>query len=510
MSKINELNKIIFDDKVILFWEKIYGMNEIFNYQIFLNDNLVGETKKTHFTLNKLEVGTSYYVIIKVILNETEIVELTEKIEIKTQNKKEFIDISKAPYNAVGDGKTLNTSVIQKAINDCKANQYVYIPEGKFLTGALKLHSDMGLYLHDNAILQGTDNPKDYLPMIKSRFEGIERTCYSSLLNLGELDSKSGFNCSNVVIRGKGVIASGGWSLAKTIIDQENIKLQDYLKELGSKINEYEKTDTIAGRVRPRLINISNGENVVMDGITFKDGASWNIHMVYSNNIITHDCFVYSKGIWNGDGWDPDSSTNCTIFNCQFDTADDAIAIKSGKNPEGNEINKPTEHIKIFDVKLVHGHGIAIGSEMSGGINDIKMWDCDLEHSLYGFEIKATKKRGGYVSNVYVKDVVVPRVHMHSVLYNDDGVGAESVPKFSECNFEDVVITGRYHDYDGQIKTCDAIEIIGFDEKNKIKNITFKNVKLLGNQKITLELCENIKLENISCSNYDDFRFFYN
>lgn len=497
MEKLINLENITHDTVITIYWEKVFRLQEDFVYEVYLDNVLVGNTKKTHYTFKDLTPETEYYIYVKVNFNENKCVDFSKSYKIKTKAIKEKIDITKAPYYAVGDSKTLNTEKIQKAIDDCKENQCVFIPKGIFVTGSLKLHSDMELYLDEDAVLQGTENPEDYLPMIKSRFEGIERMCYSSLINIGDLNSKDTYNCSNVIIRGKGTISSGGKSLAESMINLENTRLKSYLEKLGDKINEFEKPETIAGRIRSRLINISNCENIILEGINFRNGASWNIHMIYSNNIITHDCLVYSKGIWNGDGWDPDSSTNCTIFNTRFDTHDDCIAIKSGKNPEGNEINKPCEHINIFDIQLINGHGIAIGSEISGGINDINIWDCDLETSIFGLEIKGTRKRGAYVKNINVRDFSVPRVHMHSVTYNDDGVAALTPPSFSDCLFEDVYVTGEYTDYDGNTHQCKAIEIIGFDDEYKVKNITFRNVKLKGNQNITMEYCENITLENI-------------
>ena len=153
------------------------------------------------------------------------------------------------------------------------------------------------------------------------------------------------------------------------------------VENLGDEIFTYEKPDTIPGRMRPRLLNISNCHNVVISGLRLENGASWNVHMVYSDHIVTNNCRFYSEGVWNGDGWDPDSSSNCTIFDCIFCTEDDSVAIKSGKNPEGNMINRPCENIRIFDCKSEFGHGITIGSEMSGGIRNVKIWDCDLSRS---------------------------------------------------------------------------------------------------------------------------------
>lgn len=124
-------------------------------------------------------------------------------------------------------------------------------------------------------------------------------------------------------------------------------------------------------RCRGRLINISNAERVVISGIHCADGPSWNIHMVYSRSIWTHHCRISSRGIWNGDGWDPDSSENCILFDTVFDTDDDMVAIKSGKNPEGNVVRRSSHRIRVFDCIARGGHGIAIGSEVSGGISDI-------------------------------------------------------------------------------------------------------------------------------------------
>jgi polygalacturonase len=126
----------------------------------------------------------------------------------------------------------------------------------------------MELYLEDGAVLQGTDNPDDYLPRIWSRFEGIEQECYSSLINMGRLSHDEGYNCRNVVIRGKGTIASGGRRLAEKVINSERERLSGYLNLLGDKINECEKPETILGRVRPRLVNISNSQNVVHGFLT--------------------------------------------------------------------------------------------------------------------------------------------------------------------------------------------------------------------------------------------------
>lgn len=250
---------------------------------------------------------------------------------------------------------------------------------------------------------------------------------------------------------------------------------------------------------------MSNAQNIILSGLTFKNGACWNVHMIYSDNIVTHDCTFISEGVHNGDGWDPDSSTNYTIFGCTFFTGDDSVAIKSGKNPEGNIINKPCKHIRVFDCVSKYGHGICMGSEMSGGIEDVQIWDCDLGNSMYGIEIKGTKKRGGFVRYIHVRDSVLPRIMFHSVGYNDDGISAGVAPIFENCSFEHITLKGIYQDMEKNLISCDAIELCGFDEPgHELKNIVFSDLTLGDKehpttQNLSLRLCEKITFKNIKC-----------
>ena len=187
------------------------------------------------------------------------------------------------------------------------------------------------------------------------------------------------------------------------------------------------------------------------------------------------------------------------IFGCRFYTGDDAIAIKSGKNPEGNIINIPTRNISIFDCTSEFGHGIIIGSEMSGGIENIEIWDCDITNSSNGFEIKTTRKRGGYVKNISVRDSGFSRIIIHGVGYNDDGEPAASDPKISDCHFNNVNIIGKYLDEDDKRIGCNAIEIEGFsDMKGVMSDIYFDNINIFNDSGISLKNTSNIHMNNIN------------
>lgn len=495
---------ILFDDEIVLFWDKQPLVDGQF-YRVYCDGKAVGETDKTHYTLTNLQPERAYACQVNIVEQGTK-----ERVFYQhthtTQKRKKRLDITQAPYSVVGDGKTLCTEILQRAIDDCDKDTELYIPKGTYVTGALYLHSDFSLRMEDGAILQGSDNVEQYLPMLKSRFEGYEMYCYASLLNMGLMDHTAGTSCKNVIVRG-GKISGGGLPLAETMlktalwgaVDRGEITAEHARELETTKADEY----YTYGRVRSRLVNISNAENVVLAGVVFENSASWNVHMVYSRDITTLGCQFYSRGIFNGDGWDPDSSENCVIFDCDFYTADDCIAIKSGKNPEGNRINRPCSEIRIFDCRCKSGHGVTIGSEMSGGVTGVHIWDCDLANAYFGVEIKGTKKRGGYVRCVRVENCKLTRVMIHSVDYNDDGVGAEVPPVFEDCTFKDLHLTGRVVDFKGVIAYCPAIELQGFAVPGyEVKNILFKNLTIEACGRdfphlINMRDCKAVEFDNV-------------
>ncbi len=493
------INTLIFDNMIRVFWEPTDTIPVGAVYTVFCDGVRLGETEKTHFLIKGLCPSTEYRLKVCADIGDTCLT--VGECTAATTACKRRIDVTKPPYSAVGDGKTVNTAALQKALDDCGEGEAVYLPRGTFLSGSLRMHSGTELYVEEGATLQGTQEPNDYLPKIPSRFEGIHRECYAALINIGHLDAEGDTNCRNVVIRGGGTVYGGGRALAESVIERERVRLADYIASLGDKVKECENNNTIPGRARPRLINMSNAENVVIADLTVGYGACWNIHMIYSRNIVTCGCTFRSERVWNGDGWDPDSSESCTIFDCDFYTGDDAVAIKSGKNPEGNAVNRPSRHIRVFDCRSMAGHGITVGSEMSGGVEDVFIWDCDMLRSTFGIEIKGTRKRGGYVKNVRVRNCAMPRVMMHSVRYNDDGEGAPTVPVFENCLFENIHLTGRAQKGDETV-SCNVLDLYGFDEPgHEIKNVTFRNLLLESSldspAHISLALCEGLSFHNI-------------
>ena len=482
-----------YSDEIVLFWDKKKEGATL--YDIFVNGEIAGKSTKTFFRIKNLEQDTECRISVKAKTENGQTVYEYDTI-YRTKKKKRDIIVTEYPYYAVGDGETSNTLALQRAIDDCGKNERIVVPKGVFKTGALRLRSDIEIYVEEGGVILGSEKKEDYLPMIRSRFEGIENKSYLSLINCGYLNRSVKFNVQNVIIRGKGKIVGGGEELLFDILDikgantyEKRQNLLSYQEKLGSDKEEKH-------RLRGRLINVSNAENIIIDGLELGNSPSWNIHLIYSENVITCGCKIFSQGLWNGDGWDPDSSKNCTLFDCEFDTGDDCIAIKSGKNPEGNIINIPTENIDIFacGVKKGRSHGVALGSEVSGGIKNVRMWDCDFSNSFFGVHIKTTKKRGGYIKNVEVKDSKISRVMIREVGYNDDGEGSSELTEISGIKFDNLLLEYNSGDPNFGVEADSYVYIKGFKENpEKLNNIKF--------DKITVNNKENLKEYDINnCS----------
>ena len=491
-----KINQIIFPDEITLWWDKEWELADGIVY-VIKNGKETVRTDKTHVSFQNLTPDSDYTVTI-FRENGEEIANL----KLHTKKEKNRIDVTKAPYFAANDGITYATEAIQRAFDDCTANDVVYFPCGTYLSGALRVHSHTEIYLAEGATLQGSARVEDYLPRIQSRFEGIEMECYSSLLNMGELDSKAGANCENVIIRGKGAILGGGLALCEATIADERERLKEFLAANQEFVKTCENGDTVPGRVRSRLINISNCAHVLIAGLTLGYAASWNVHFIYSDDIVTYGCQFKSRGVWNGDGWDPDSSTNCTIFGCTFETHDNSIAVKSGKNPGGNLIGRPTENVRIFDCS--GGQCMAIGSEMSGGIANVYIWDCDVTDSTSGFGVKVTPKRGGYVRDCIVRNCRFTSIRMRSVTFNDDGEPADSVSRVQDLRFENIVLTGTAVHPDGSKKPTEALLVSGLEGvENHFERVTFDGVlfeKRCDDKEQVLQIknVKDFRMENVS------------
>lgn len=455
----------ITSNTVTLLWDKPNFYDDIVSYQVFQNGKLVGESTKTNHTVKKLKSGKNYSFHIVAKNKNGETSEISNKATGKTKAKSKIFNV--LDYGAIADDKTINTIAIQKAIDACSKGGTVYIPKGKFLSGALYLKSDMTLLIEKDGVLKGSKEIKDYLPFNLNRFEGWEMETFASLINAGKLERSGSYNVSNLSIMGEGTISGGGSALGNAMIKANGI------------------------RSRGRLFCIMNGQNINIQGLNIENAPCWTIHYIYSDQVTLHDLNIVSTAR-NGDGIDPDSSTDSYIFNCDFSTGDDCIAIKSGKNPEGYYVGKPTRNIRITDCNFIRGHSLAIGSEMSGGVSDVFIQDCKIGNLLHGLQIKATKDRGGYVKNVIVRDCELLKVTLYTAVnYNNDGEAAPVLPQFSDMEFSNLDLT--------KAKPNEVlIDVNGFeDEQNYTKNILFKNISLPNQSIIRVKNGELITFKEV-------------
>ena len=446
------------DNAATLLWDKQYAADGVV-YKIFLNGKEVGSTDKTNYEVTGLTPATQYTAEVRQADKKS------APVKFKTVAKGNIYNI--LDYGAKADTTVRNTKAIQKAIDACAEGGTVYIPKGVFVTGALFLKSNMTLYIEAGAVLKGSTDIADYTPMIMNRFEGWEMMTYASLINAGTINRKGGYSVKNLRITGGGTISGGGRKLGEAMIKASGM------------------------RSRGRLILLMNCQDVSISNLTLTEPASWTLHYIYSDNISCHGLTIVTD-VRNGDGIDPDSSTDSYIFNCVFDTGDDCIAIKSGKNPEGYYIGKPTKNVRITHCDFKRGHGISIGSEMSGGVSDVLVQDCTAGALLHGMQIKGTKDRGGYVKNVTVADCKLLKITVFSSLnYNNDGESAPELPSFENLVFRNIDLT--------EASTKEpVININGFKGMtHRVKNLTFENIRLPESANVTVNDCESIKFMNV-------------
>lgn len=501
---------VLFDNQIKLWWD----YNKLYDGDFYLikKDGEEFTTTASHYSFKDLTPNTTYSFSVVIKNEKGETLKEIGCADFATLKAKNVLDVTKEPYNAIPDGTTLNTKAIQKAIDDCTENDLVFFPDGVYLTGALNLHSNVELRLSDNATLQGSEDEKDYLPKIPSRFEGWEEEAYRSLINTGTLDPKNfDYCCENVTIRG-GKILGGGQKLRLNQINAEKISV---LKEYG-----YENDPnppgfyarSLPGRRRGRLMQFSNTKNILIADCYMGNGPSWNIHPIYCKDFIACDCTVYSHAISNGDGINPDSTENSLIFGIHFDTGDDFVAIKSGRNKVGYLVGRPTKNVKVFDCTCSDGHGVAVGSEMSGGVEDVTIWNCYFLKAAVGVSLKTNRERGGYIKNVSAYNCVTRKLGLNVYYGNNDGEPAPYPPVIENIHFEDFTICGIARstptaDFGNKYSMGYAVRFRS-EPSYKAKNISLKNITLLHRavipfQDLTAENVENFTIENIICMGED-------
>ncbi|MGW1979641.1 glycoside hydrolase family 28 protein [Streptomyces sp. NPDC001889] len=312
-------------------------------------------------------------------------------------------------YGAVGDGTTKNTGAFRAAITACHraGGGRVVVPPGRFLTGAIRLLSRVELHVEEGATVLFSTDPADYLPVVLTRWEGTECYNYSSFIHAhGQHD---------LAITGRGTLdgqgMDGPW---KSWRDPGGNALADQaeLRRMGTEGVPVEERVFGAGHhLRPNMIQFYRCRNILMRDITVLEPPMWTIHPVLCRNVTLRDVDVIGR-INNSDGVDPECTSDMLITGCRFHTEDDSIAVKSGRDEDGIRVGVPSRNIVVRNcVFSGRWGGIAVGSEMSGGVSGVFAEDCRINpldfpgrynprHPVF---IKTNKKRGGFIDGVYVR-----------------------------------------------------------------------------------------------------------
>jgi polygalacturonase len=407
-------------------------------------------------------------------------------------------DVTK--YGAIGNGKIDCSNAFKKAIERCNASGggTVLVPKGVFLTGAIYLRSNVNLHVSKDAVIRFNIDPKKYLPLVHTRWEGVECMNYSPLIYA--------YGEENIAVTGNGVLdgqgandtwwrwkgkKEAGWKPGEPNQDAARKKLF----EMGE--NEVPVSKRIFGDgsyLRPNFFAPYKCKNILIKGVTFKNSPMWFLNPVLCQNVSIVEVTVEGLGP-NNDGCDPESCTNVLIKDCFFNTGDDCIAIKSGRNTDGRRVNVACENIIIQGCIMKNGHGgIVIGSEMSGGVRNVYTENCTMDSPNLDrvLRIKTNATRGGFIENVFMRNIKVGQVAEAVVkidYYYEEGDSGSFTPIVRnieidniECNKSQYGIWIRAYDRspvtDIRIQNCTFNMVAESDVIENVKNLSLINIKV--------------------------------
>jgi polygalacturonase len=409
-------------------------------------------------------------------------------------------------YGAKDGVEVYTINAINSAINAASSmgGGTVIVPAGVWYTGPITLKSNINLHMEDGAVIKFSTTPEDYLPMVETRFEGWDVIGYRPLIYA--------YGEANIAITGKGILdgqanETNWWpwkgktkyGYKKGMISQE----WNGTKENGgrNRISRWEEENvpvkdrvlTKEDRIRPSFVELNNCKSILLEDFKLINSPFWCLHPLLSENIVVRGVTVQSHGP-NNDGCDPESCELVLIEDCLFNTGDDCIAIKSGKNNDGRRWARPSKNIIIRNCIMKDGHGgVVLGSEISGKVKNVWVEDCEMDSPNLDrvIRIKSNPIRGGQLENFFIRNIKVGqckeaifRVEM-KYEHVTEGPNMPLVKNFVMEN-----ITSEKSKY--------GIWIDGFENAPKkqvtgvtIKDCIFNNVvipyKIVGAEKVTFD-----------------------
>ncbi|KAL1551942.1 putative polygalacturonase isoform X1 [Salvia divinorum] len=395
-------------------------------------------------------------------------------------------------FGGVGDGTTSNTNAFQAAI--AHLSQYaeyggsmLFVPPGKWLTGSFNLTSHFTLFLHKDAVLLASQEESEWaviepLPSY-GRGRDTEGGRYISLI--------FGTNLTDVVITG------------------DNGTIDGQGESWWNKFHKGELQYT-----RPYLIEIMYSENVQISNLTLLNSPSWNIHPIYSSNVIVQGLTILAPVTSpNTDGINPDSCTNTRIEDCYIVSGDDCIAVKSGWDQYGIAFGMPTKQLVIRRLTCISPDSavIALGSEMSGGIEDVRAEDILAINSESGIRIKTSVGRGGYVKDIYVRGMTMKTMKWAFWMtgnygsHPDNNYDPNAFPSIQNINYRDMVaenvtMAAKLEGIAGDPFTGICISNVTIEMAKKAKKVIWNCTNIEGvSSSVVPKPCDKLQDQESGC-----------
>jgi polygalacturonase len=407
-------------------------------------------------------------------------------------------------YGAKGDGKTINTRFIQRAIDACAKNGggIVTFTGGSYVTGAIYLKENVHLRIDQEVLLLGSERVEDY-PEIDTRIAGIEMKWPSAMINV--------LNVNNAAITGKGIVNARGkfnWDLYWKTRKEYDTKGLRWIVDYDVK--------------RVRTVLVQNAENITLSGLTFKNAGFWTVQLLYSKYITVDGVVIRNNEDGSGpstDGIDVDSSSWVLLENCDIDCNDDNFCLKAGRDWDGLRVNRPTEYVVIRNCVARRGAGlVTLGSETSGGIRHVLATGLYAKHTDNGLRIKSAATRGGTIEDIYFQDTKMDSItnafqfnlnwypeYSYSTL--PKGYVYDSVPAHWKAMLTHVEPAEKGIPYaknifinNIQVTNAKAALIATGYDKSRLSNFVFTNSNIGAENLGELEYTSNWKFENFNIS----------
>lgn len=414
----------------------------------------------------------------------------------------ERVDMHQAGADA--KGKAVNTKLINSTIDRLNANGggTLFFPAGTYLTGSIRLKSNITLELEAGATLKFSENFDDFLPYVEVRHEGVMMKSFQPLIYAVDAE--------NITIKGEGTLDGQGkawWAeFFRVLVDlrdngkrdinkyQTLFEQENDMKALYAETNQ-DWHGTLDRRFfRPPFIQPVRCKNVRIEGIKIINSPFWTVNPEFCDNVTVKGITIHNVPSPNTDGINPESCKNVHISDCHISVGDDCITIKSGRDLQARKLGVPCENITITNCTMLSGHGgVVIGSEMSGGVKKVTISNCVFDGTDRGIRLKSTRGRGGVVEDIRVSNIVMSNIKKEAIVFNLKYSKMPQEPKSDRTpEFRNIYVSG--------VTVCNVqtpVKVVGLEEA-PIKGIVMRDIYIRNaKQPCVFEDCKDLVLEGV-------------